>query len=514
MSREINSKLNRGTEDTIERIIEERISTIDFEHIFIIDSLQEVSREYTYLQFFSFVVGAIDALQDQKAREIITLMDNSLEMLVIYFACMLCGKVIIPVDIQKKTLEMEAIIREYPDAQIVSDEKYMADLEGYAYQTCHGLRIAENARRITKEQILGLFQNVAWKKDFQITYTSGTTGGNKGVVHSLYNLALCACIYGDRYLKQRDNVFAHIWSMSYMAGLENCVMVPFFSGSRIVLMERFSMKSAFTFWDKVIKYGVNVFWLSPTMLALLEKLGNQKVKEYLRHSDPTILIATAPLPMNLRKRVEKSYGITLQANYGLTETLFIAGEEDKACGDGGVGRILENVQIKISEDEEILIKAPWMLKRYTNVSSEEYFEEDYYKTGDLGRITPDGILYITGRKKNLIIKGGMNISPRLIEDILEKSFPELETAVFGDQGKSDEEIICLAYVVPGGIKDAGLERNIHNIILTNLGINYKIDFYMSLGAIPHNANGKVDLGELRKMRSKKHISYLRDKGEQ
>ena len=92
MSREINSKLNRETEDIIERIIRERIATIDFESIFIIDSLMGESREYTYLQFFSYVVGAIDSLRDNDAGEIITLLDNSLEMLVIYFACMLCGK--------------------------------------------------------------------------------------------------------------------------------------------------------------------------------------------------------------------------------------------------------------------------------------------------------------------------------------------------------------------------------------------------------------------------------------
>ena len=224
-----------------------------------------------------------------------------------------------------------------------------------------------------------------------------------------------------------------------------------------------------------------------------------------RQSDPTVLIATAPLPMNLRKKVEENYGITLQANYGLTETLFIAGEEDTACGDGGVGRILENVQIRISKDEEILLKAPWMFKRYANVSSEEYFEEDYYKTGDLGKIASNGTLYITGRKKNLIIKGGMNISPRLIEDVLEKSFPQLEAVVFGDQGKSDEEIICLAYTEPGGIRDSEVERNIHNAILTDLGVNYKIDFYMAVREIPHNENGKVDLGRLREMRGEKRI---------
>ena len=180
MSREINSKLNRETEDIIERIIRERIATIDFESIFIIDSLMGESREYTYLQFFSYVVGAIDSLRDNDAGEIITLLDNSLEMLVIYFACMLCGKVIIPVDIQKKALEIEAIVREYPGAQIISDERYMEALKDYEYRTCRVLRIAENERKITKEQILEYFKKAAWEKDFQITYTSGTTGQNKG----------------------------------------------------------------------------------------------------------------------------------------------------------------------------------------------------------------------------------------------------------------------------------------------------------------------------------------------
>jgi acyl-CoA synthetase (AMP-forming)/AMP-acid ligase II len=114
----------------------------------------------------------------------------------------------------------------------------------------------------------------------------------------------------------------------------------------------------------------------------------------------------------------------------------------------------------------------------------------------------DKCLYITGRKKDLIIKGGMNISPVLIEECVYKEKSVLENVIFAVKDGVGEERICCAYTLKNGCRENEknvIETNIIDYVMKKLGKNYLIDYFWNIQDIPRNINGKIDKSKLRLM---------------
>ena len=176
----------------------------------------------------------------------------------------------------------------------------------------------------------------------------------------------------------------------------------------------------------------------------------------------------------------------------MSETLFLSTEthETIALGGGNVGKLLEGVEYKFGSDGEFLVKVPWMFLGYTNEPTEKYFDGEYYKTGDLAKIE-DNILSIVGRSKDLIIKGGMNLSPALIESVVSSVDGVEECSAFSVLNKFKEELVVLGY--SSSLKETEeLEKNISAAVLNALGKNYMIDMFYRVTSIPKNVNGKND----------------------
>ena len=132
-------------------------------------------------------------------------------------------------------------------------------------------------------------------------------------------------------------------------------------------------------------------------------------------------------------------GVTIYEGYGLTETSpVISVNYPGHLRFGSVGTALAGVEIKIAPDGEIATKSACVMKGYFQKPSEtaEVLKDDWFYTGDLGKLDPDGFLFITGRKKELIVtSGGKKISPRPIEELLEKDPMILRCVLFGEAKK-------------------------------------------------------------------------------
>ena len=218
-------------------------------------------------------------------------------------------------------------------------------------------------------------------------------------------------------------IMCHVMPMTYMAGILNTIFLPYIMGGKIVLMERFSMKSAFCFWKMVERYQVNTFWLSPTMLRILDILDAKgSMQEYLHKVNVKVSVGTAPLDNILRLKIEQKYNIKIYQSYGLSETLFVSTEmPGLSRSSNSSGKLLSGVQIDFTSDNELRISVPWMFQGYVN---SDINENKFYNSGDIAKIINEE-LFINGRKKELIIKGGFNINPRDIENILvEKGMAE------------------------------------------------------------------------------------------
>lgn len=462
---------------TLDEILN-RIDHFEADQLFVTDSV--TGTEYSYDGVCQKACAIGTGLQNRKISEIVVCMENSVELLTVYFAALLYRIVVIPVDPEKGKDEIMAIRAIHSHAMYLERESLLQLLE-------------ENNERIKKG-----FRDVDYDSLFLITYTSGSTGKPKGVKHSAGNLFLSAAAFGERMQYGRHTVLAHVMPMTYMAGILNSIFLPFVMGGKIVVFPRFSMKSAFRFWNTVTKYGVNTFWLSPTMLRIIDIIDAKGAyRGYLQEVNATISVGTAPLYKDLRDKIENKYGIRVYQSYGLSETLFLTSEQaDEKESRNSVGKLLPGVELRLGEDTEIQVAVPWMFLGYADSHERGEFSSDYYRTGDLGYVSGD-CLFINGRKKDLIIRGGFNINPADIEGYLRSVEGIDENVVLPYVQNGEEQIMC-CYT-------GSREQDMHLLNETlekELGRHYRLDYLVRLKEIPKNLNGKVDKQEIKEMLEK------------
>jgi len=193
---------------------------------------------------------------------------------------------------------------------------------------------------------------------------------------------------------------------------------------------------------------------------LANKLVFSKITARMGGRVKTFISGGAPLGRELGEWYA-NVGIRINEGYGLTETSpVIALNNPSAYKLGTVGRILPNVDLKIAEDGEILVKGPSIFSGYWNMPDEtkNAFEGDWFKTGDVGTVDPDGFLIITDRKKDLIkTSGGKFIAPQPIENSLKANPLVSEAAVIGERRRFPCVVIAPSLPV---LRDWAAENNV------------------------------------------------------
>lgn len=479
--------------NTAKRYVVEMLRKKDFTQTFMIDAMK--GQEYSYEAFFRKCLRMAGILNDIGSdQQIVAVMENSFQLASLYFAMIFTQRHITVIDPQKGKDEADKIIAQIESPYVIKNEEWMLADESEVEE--------EPDREETKEKVIQEIEKRDFHSLFLITFTSGTSGNTKGVKHSLNNLILTAIALHNKVRTASDSRLIHVMPMTYMAGILNSLFYPFIAGASVVITQRFSIMSARNFWKNVQTYEVNLFWLSPSMLMMIDQLDRGDVGErYCQNHNLTFLVGTAPLSNELRQKFNERYHVNVYASYGLSETLFVSVENDATLGRSdrnSVGELLEGVAYRITQSGELYLNVPWMYSGYTNENTNEYFEGEYYKSGDLVRIDND-CLYITGRSKDLIIKGGMNISPVMIENVVGQNAGIQENVVMGVRDKSGEEKVCCVYTEAAeGMNTHTLESELRKAVLDKLGINYSIDYLWKVEKIPRNINGKIDKNELRR----------------
>ena len=210
------------------------------------------------------------------------------------------------------------------------------------------------------------------------------------------------------------------------------------------------IKKALFFWAidlglKYEPYGKNGFWYE-LQLKLARKLIFSKWKEGLGGNLDLMVSGSAALQTRLT-RTFAAAGMPIMEGYGLTETSPVISVNDMRNGGfqvGTVGRIIDNVEVKIADDGEILVKGPNVMKGYYKdpKKTAEVMTGDYFHTGDIGEICDDGFLKITDRKKEMFkTSGGKYVAPALIENQLKQSHFIEQVMVIGEGEKMPAALI-------------------------------------------------------------------------
>ncbi len=466
----------------------------NWEKIFIFDAIHD--KHITYGDFFNRVMDFKEKLEQEglkKGNFLCLILDNSIELAIFYFSSLLLGLVAIPIDPYRGSDEIKEILNQFNNKKIICDEKFVNDFPSSIKLD----KLIENKKKFGFFDSLAIFKNVDFEKTFLITFTSGTSGKQKGVMHSFNNLFQSANAFGKRFDFGNGDIFLHNLPMTYMAGILNLLILPLISKSQIVITERTSVSNISKFWNIAIKFSANVFWLIPTMLELLIKLdrGTDGIN-YTKNNKITICVGTSSLNSTTKEYFEKKYNIEVFESYGLSETLFVSTNFLGNNKKSSVGKLLEKVDLNFL-NAEICIKVPWMFSGYYNLDKQNFFKDDFYLSGDLGNIDGD-FLYIVGRNKDIIIKGGINISPRTIEEIINKTNIFSEIVILGFPSRLfGEKIICFGVLEK--IITETEKKSLNKQIIAKLGINYSIDEFVFVKELPKNLNGKIDKLKIRQI---------------
>lgn len=479
------------------------MDNIEFSNTFILNDIDK--KEASYAAFFYGCKILSEYIEKNVPGDtVVAVMENSYRLVQLLFSIMFTDKRVVVIDPLKGSEELLDILSDYTSAPLfVAGVKIIPADIGHKIIPFPDITEAGSLDIPgIKKYTLAKFMGRPFFSPYLVTFTSGTSGTTKGVEHNLNSLFLSALSLHSK-VGVEGATFLHVMPMTYMAGILNALIYPFVIGAKIVLAHRFSVPVAMGFWQMVEKYKVRLFWLSPSMLAMIDQLDRGRAGEaYCKKRKTTFLVGTAPLPKQLRQRFNERYSTVVYASYGLSETLFISVENVGSLArseENCVGEILDGVDYRVDDTGEMLVRVPWMFLRYTNEDAGGCFAGGYYKTGDLAK-TKGGCLYITGRCKDLIIKGGMNLSPALIENAMGELEFIQEAAAVGVQDVAGEERVCCIYTYRTGCRHSdGDEGRIKQSVVERLGKSYALDFVGATSHIPKNINGKIDKESVRRM---------------
>lgn len=356
-------------------------------------------------------------------------------------------------------------------------------------------------------------------------HTGGTTGRPKIAQVTHYNVAIVTQMvehlsaYKGRYTALSALPLFHIY------GLVTAGIGAVIAGRCLVMMtpDGFRTENTITnWWHHAGRFKIKAFAAVPTVLSTLLAVS---VGDADLSSLTDVGSGAAPLPKQLRREFEQRFGAKVSNGYGMTETcaLIARGVPEYPPPDGSVGARIPYCDVRIvalsgnkvvkecgpNEPGVLLVRGPQVFKGYLDKEDNDkaWVDGDWFNTGDLAFIDEDGFITLTGRAKDLIIRGGHNIDPILIEEPLSKHPAVAEVVAIGQPDTHAGEI-PVAYVrlkpdFIGKTTEDELLGHCQQTISERAAIPKRIEI---LDVLPVTAVGKVFKPELRNMATKTVLS--------
>ena len=282
--------------------------------------------------------------------------------------------------------------------------------------------------------------DVAPADDALLMYTSGTTGRPKGVVHTQSSLLAGGWTVSVAHELTPQDRGMGVLPFFHINGLCVSVMGSLVSGGSLAMVSRFS---ASKFWDQAAAGGITWFSVVPTIISHLLH-GAAEPEPSLKAQLRFARSASSALAVETQRAFQDRFGLSIVESLGLTETAaqcLVNPLDPTLHKIGSAGKAISN-EARVADESgkecargvegEIQIRGPNVMKEYLHNpdATSGTFHGDWLRTGDLGRMDEDGYVFVTGRLKELIIKGGENIAPREIDEALYEHPDVVEAAAF------------------------------------------------------------------------------------
>ena len=346
------------------------------------------------------------------------------------------------------------------------------------------------------------------KKDLAvIQYTSGTTGFAKGVMITHHNLASYVTMlqYMDYKNEPGKEIYPVTLPMFHNYGMFQTVVAPLAMGGKVIIMVRFHPEEALMMIDQL---HPTIFRAVPTMLIMM--MNHPKIKEFNLSSIRHWIVGGAPVPDELVAKFNEISGANVVEGYGLTESTSgvvlnsLYEKTHKGMGfpailtDARVVDLTTGEDVPLGADGELLLKGPTISIGYWGRPEEtaKTFKDGWLHTGDIVRMTEQGVLQFVDRLKEMVIVSGFNVYPTEVEGVLYEYPGVLECAVIGWPDERQGEVVK-AFIVPK--PDVNLDASqIINFCKERLSA-YKVPKLVEIvGSLPKNPTGKILKKELKK----------------
>ena len=477
-------------------------------------------RRYTYRELGDQVNRLSAALRDlgiRKGDKVAVDLPNWVEFVLAFFAITRIGAVIVLVNPRYRETELRHILRDSDSVALIAPVEF----DEFEYlPTIQDLRpelpalryvITVGKKNDADADVLCFDDLMACAKDDPVPeaaidpetdlaflmYTSGTTGKPKGAMISHANFVKTTEIAAAPFGFHSADIFLVLVPVTHIIGLF-CMNSAFFNHARVVLVDVFKAEPVLQIIERE---KITVQHAVPTVFTL-ELAGADK---HDISSLRTGLIAGALVPVELVRRLI-ARGVEVHNQFGMTETsgglIGACAGDDLVARTETVGRPLPGVQIKFVDDNhctvargqvgELAVKSQGLMKGYykqPEATAAAIDAEGWFYTGDLGYEDERGYIRIVGRKKDMIIRGGYNIYPREVEDLLYQCPGILEATIIGVPDPVLGERTCACIRVQ---PDAHLaESDVKNFCRGKLA-DYKVpDYVRFVEAFPQTATGKI-----------------------
>lgn len=442
---------------SVRELLESRSSEYD-EKVFLISEAD--SREWSYAAFNKAVNRTANLLLSHGIRKgdvVSLLMPNSAEYIIAYFACWKIGALAGPVNSLLKSEEIEWVIGNSEAMLLLLNSEYSDTVARIEKPPVVVFDSAEAAAGGFSSEIAET--ELDNDDEAIIIYTSGTTGKPKGCLLTHGNLlANARQITGWMGFGPDDRLLT-LMPLFHMNAVSVTTMTALYAGGMTIVSPKFS---ASRFWEIIERYKVTSFGSVATMLSMLLNRADdtaQRRFEHLRFA----MCGSAPVPAEVLRRFEEAFGCLVIEGYGLSESTcrstFNPPSEKRrpgSCGQpiGNEMAVFDANDNALPDNElgEIVLRGPNICKAYFKnpEATAKAFANGWFHTGDIGYRDSDGFYHIADRKSDMIIRGGENIYPREIDDLLYTHPAVAAAAVIGVPDELyGEEVAAFVVLRPG-----------------------------------------------------------------
>lgn len=424
-------------------------------------------RRFTYAGFDAAVNRAANMLAAHGTRKgdvVSLLMPNSAEYVIAYFACFKLGALAGPVNSLLKPEEMAYVVANSEAKTMLHHTEFAEHVRGLRAETPtledviafdDAAQACSDYAEVLDERLRDV--EVSSRDEAVIIYTSGTTGKPKGCLLTHANLLANARQIAGWLKFTEDDRLLTVMPLFHMNAVAVTTVTPLYAGGSAVVSPRFS---ASRFWQIVSEHGVTSFGSVATMLSMLLANYPEGVPEsYKTDRLRFAMCGSAPVPAEVLRRFEERFGCLVVEGYGLSESTCRstfnppdARRRPGSCGQpiGNEMKVFDDEDAEVADGEtgEIVLRGENVFKGYYKnpEATERAFRGGWFHTGDVGYRDADGFFYVVDRRSDMIIRGGENIYPREIDELLYAHPAIAEAATVGVPDELYGEEVA-AYVV-------------------------------------------------------------------